>query len=428
MARHPSRRVTFRKHMGGMAWTGTSQLLSSLSNVVASLALARSGGADALGLFTVAFTVYLTVLGFQQAIVNDPLLTIPSENRVADDHSRLGLGAALVYLVPVSILVLIIGILLQNSPIIVLSVFLPVVCIQDVFRHLFFRHHRPARAALLDGIWLMTSVLGWGLITSSGSADVAVAVWATGGAVSAAVGALVSRSIPRGPRESVRWWLTSAKSLGGFLGIDRVLQHLFIQVYVLGLAAILGPGDVGRLRGAEIVLGPVGLILTAFQVFIMPRLASSRSKLTNRNSLIISVSAAVVTLLGAVLLWIVSPWLLPILYGETFELPPVLIIAIGVRMTIRALAIGPGIHLKVLQRGGPIASARLAEGVIGIPIMLGVAALFGLVPAAWSQSVPAALFVGILFMALLRQPAESNLRSRSLGIARIDDDTRRRPE
>lgn len=403
MASLLSRLKANRHHLTGAVWTGIDQLLSSVSNLVISLATARAGGAEGLGLYAVAFAIYLMVFGMQRALVSDPLLTIPVANRdPSDDRSRLGLGAALTYLIPVSLIVLVVGIAMGSGPIVVLSAFLPLVCLQDLYRHIFFRQQRPELAAVLDGIWVVSSLIGWVLIAQSGSPAVAVGVWGTGGALGALAGAMISRSTPAEPRASVRWWLTEARTLGGFLGVDQALFAIFIQLVTLGLAAILGAADVGRLRGAQVVLGPVGLILTAFQVFILPRLAGARHMLTTRTAVVTSAAAGTLTLFGAVLLWVMSPWLLPLLYGDSLELPPVLLLAVGVTMTIRALSIGPILQLKARQRGVPIASARLVTGLLGLPVVLGTASILGLVPAVWAQSVPALAFVGLLYVALFR--------------------------
>jgi O-antigen/teichoic acid export membrane protein len=422
MASFFSRLKAYRRHIGGAAWTGIDQLLSSLSNFVISLAIARSGGAEALGLYTVAFAIYLMIFGFQRALISEPLLTIPPEHRKRqDDHSRFALGSAVVYLIPVSLIVLIVGLATGSAPIVVLSVSLPLLCLQDLYRHLFFRQRRPELAALLDGIWVAVSLGGWFVVSQSGSAAVAVGVWSVGGALGAFMGAAASRTLPAGPRRSFRWWMREARALGGFLGVDRVLQKIFAQATTLGLAAVLGAADLGRLRGAEIILGPVGLILTAFQVFILPRLATTKSKLTRRTAMIISTASGGTTLLGTAFLWGLAPWLLPLVYGDSLELPTVLVLAVGVRMTIRALALGPVLQLKALQRGGPIAGTRAVTGSLGVLAILGVAALFGLVPAVWAQSLPALAFVVTLFVLLTRRPESSERGAEKTAVTADED-------
>jgi O-antigen/teichoic acid export membrane protein len=211
---------------------------------------------------------------------------------------------------------------------------------------------------------------------------------------------MISKSMPAGPRVSVRWWLVEARSLGGFLAVDQALSATFQQVIVLGLAAILGSADLGLLRGAQIILGPVGLILAAFQAFILPRIAGSLSTLTSRQAVITSIAAGGFTLVGAAVLWLLSPWLLPLLFGESLDVPPMLLVAVGVAMTIRAVSIGPMLQLKALQRGAPIATARLVTGLLSLPVVLGSAIALGLVAAAWAQSLPALAFVVLLYVAL----------------------------
>ncbi len=89
-------RLRLRHHAGGFAWTGFDQALSSISNVIVSLALARSGGVEALGVFTIAFAAYLIALGFLRSLVSEPVLTVPmASSGVPDETERLGVTTAL---------------------------------------------------------------------------------------------------------------------------------------------------------------------------------------------------------------------------------------------------------------------------------------------------------------------------------------------
>lgn len=99
-------------------------------------------------------------------------------------------------------------------------------------------------------------------------------------------------------------------------------------------------------------------------------------------------------------LWIGAPFFVPMLYGDQFEVPPILVFALGVRITVGALITGPALMLKARRRGAPIVIGRLAGAVIGVPLMLVTAALYGLVPAVWAGNAAALVNLAVLALAL----------------------------
>ena len=394
-------RRRLRRHAKGFAWTGFDQALSAVSNVVISLALVRSGGAEALGIFTVAFAAYLIVLGFLRALLSEPVLTIPVEpTGVPDEAERFGVTTAVTYLLPASLIIIGVGVLAGGFEIVLIGLVLPLVALQDFFRYLFFRRGRPELAALLDGAWVVTSVIGWPLIASRGSLSVALVVWATGGALGVVIGFAVTK-VRFGPiRRSLAWWWRGIRPLGGFLALSGIIFTLFSQITILGLAAILGAADLGTLRSVQIVLGPVGLVLTAFTVFALPRLSTSSARHSMRVAWLASGGAVVLAATSTIVLWLLAPVLVPLLFGEELEVPRLLVLAVGARTTLGALAMGPTLVLKARRRGAPIAMGLFAAGVVGVPVVLFVAANFGLVPAVWASNVGTLVNLLVLLLAL----------------------------
>jgi O-antigen/teichoic acid export membrane protein len=398
--------------VGGFAWTGIDQLLSSVSNLVVSLAVARAGGAEALGSYTIAFAVYLMVLGFQRSLISEPLMTMPVRSAGPfDEQARSGLSVALLYLIPVSMVISVVGFTIGRSEVTVIGLFLPFVGLQDLYRYLFFRHRRAEFAAVLDGVWVVSSIVGWVWIARTGSATVAVIVWAIGGTLGALTAMGLSRATPHRLRRGLAWWWAEARPLGGFLAIEGVLFWIFAQVNILGLAAILGAAELGTLRAAEIVLGPVGLALMTFNVYVLPRLAGDAVRLTERTAILISTVAGGLAAVSAIGLWIVAPVAVPLLYGESLEVPRVILLALGIRMTLAAFATGPVLLLKTRRSGAPIAVARLVSGLVGTPLVLGTAFLFGLIAAVWAGLVPLGIYLLIVGVGWLRGLPKSSATS-----------------
>jgi O-antigen/teichoic acid export membrane protein len=400
-----------RRHAKGLSWSGVDQVLASLSNLVIALALARSGGAEALGIFTVAFAFYLMASGLLRALLSEPLLTIPvTQDGVPDQPERFGAATAVAYLIPASLIVIVIGLASGRIEIVIVGVVLPLVSMQDFFRYVYFRRGRPELAAVLDAAWVATSLVGWPLVTAQGQVSVGLAVWALGGALGVLLAAVISRVRPASLRDSLAWWWRDMRPLGGFLALAGLLSTFFSQITTIGLATILGVSDLGTLRGAQIVLGPIGLAVTGFNVYTLPRLSASRARQNTRVALLVSGGAALLAAASTVVLWLLTPLLVSLLYGENLDVPPVLVLALGIGVTLGALSTGPALMLMARRRGGPIALGRAAAGVIGVPVVLVTAANFGLVPAAWAGNIAPIVNLTVISVAWRRSSTELGAR------------------
>src|ERR687892_232608 len=242
-----------------LGWTGLDQLLSSVSNVVVSLAVARAAGVDGLGAYTVAFALSIVVLGFQRALITEPLLAIPASEG-PDGHPRRALGAVAMLAVGSATALVLGGLLSNRSELVALAAVIAFVCLQDAYRYVLFRRRRAHLAAVIDAVWLIASVAGWPLITSRGTATTAVLVWGIGAGLSALLGARIAGVLPSPGRAAIRWWSREARPLGGFLALTSIVYAVGGQVTVLGLATVLGEGALGELRAAQILFGPILLL------------------------------------------------------------------------------------------------------------------------------------------------------------------------
>src|ERR687891_561150 len=321
-----------------LGWTGLDQLLSSVSNVVVSLAVARAAGVDGLGAYTVAFALSLVSLGSQRPLTPEPLLAIPASEG-PDGHPRRALGAVAMLAVGSATALVLGGLLSNRSELVALAAVIAFVCLQDAYRYVLFRRRRAHLAAVIDAVWLIASVAGWPLITSRGTATTAVLVWGIGAGLSALLGARIAGVLPSPGRAAIRWWSREARPLGGFLALTSIVYAVGGQVTVLGLATVLGEGALGELRAAQILFGPIALATTAISFFALPRLA---------------------------------------------------------------LAMGPILLLKARMTGKPLAGTRIITTLVGVPLVLVVASTQGLVAGVWAMLGQAAIYVWLVWRAAAR--------------------------
>lgn len=369
-------------------WTGASQTLWSLSNVVISLTLARAGGANELGVFTVAFSFYLLTLGAYRSLVTEPLLTLSTFRDEPHDNFAVTLGVAIGSCLAAPALIF--GFILGMPEIAVLGALAPGLLAHDGYRYALFRRGKASAAAMLDVVWLGTSVAAIPIVLR-GSAAEAVAVWAAGASVGACVG-VAKVGLPGRPRKALAWWRKYAKRLGLALVTDSLFYGLGTHAVTLGLAALLGAAQLGRLRAAQLLLAPATLILTAFNVFALPRLARHGPG-TSRTALAISASASVVGVaaVGASLL-VVEP-LRNLLLGETFDVGMPLLVPVALVILTTAAGSGFALGLKAMRQGGGLVGARIVAIALGAPLVLGLAAVKGIVQAAWGMTIQAAILL-----------------------------------
>lgn len=367
-------------------WTAADQVLSTVSNFVISLSLVRGGGTAALGRYAVAFAVYLLVQSLQRTLLEEPLLASrrhQSEDRADDTASFV---SALLLGAVSGMVVLPIALVLGNVPLVVVSIAMPALCAQDLLRYVFFRAQKAHLAALLDGVWVLASIVASPLIIRTASVEVAVAAWAAGAALGVLVG--LHQLGPRWvrPVDALRWWQEKARPLGGYLTIAGVSYSLSSQGTTMALAALVGASELGRMRTAEMLLAPAALVVTSFNLFALPAYANGRRTSDRDNVLRIVAASSLLAGLAALLAVAVAPIAARLLFDGAAVAPMVLVVALVGRVVFSAASAAFFIPLKVHNRGRPIAAVYLLAAVVGMPLIVGAAALGGVAAAAWAVS------------------------------------------
>jgi len=117
---------------------------------------------------------------------------------------------------------------------------LPLLFLQDTWRYAYFGRGRPAGAALLDLIWLVTQLAFFGVLiaTSRETLTTLVVAWGLGSALAT----LAASSIERTglALRSARVWLNEHRDLGIPLAGDFLMQYGSSQLVVFGLPATTG--------------------------------------------------------------------------------------------------------------------------------------------------------------------------------------------
>jgi O-antigen/teichoic acid export membrane protein len=303
------------------SWGVADQSLSSLTNFAVGVLVARELGPVGFGAFSLAFATYLFALNASRGLATDPLTVRFSDASVAS--WRLAAGAATAMATAVGAVVgggcLLAAVLLLDGPVrnafLSLGVLLPGLLLQDSWRYVFFAARRGRDAFLNDLVWALLLAPFSAAVLISGHTQVQWFVVAWGGA--ALVGGLV------GVWQAGVWprlrlagqWLTAHRELGvRYLGENLSLAAA-AQLRLYGLGAIDGLATVGALRAAELLLGPVNLILMGIgSLMAIPEAAKLAKRDLARVRQFV-VALAVVLAAGAVL-WGLMLALVPDSLGE----------------------------------------------------------------------------------------------------------------
>jgi O-antigen/teichoic acid export membrane protein len=292
------------RHIGLSA---VDQALSSVSNVLAVVLVARSSSPDDFGRFTVVYAALSLVLSAVRAYFGNRISLAP-DSAAARGRSGDVLGAVLWLSLLLAAVVGVTGVLAAGPSRVVLVVALatPLVCLQDMVRFGAIAQGRQGVAVVSDLVWTVCLVVALVLGGEFASWE-SVAVWAVGAALALVVGAALLRQAPRlrgGWLELRRWDPMSASLLYGRVAISAASFVLLTVV-----AAVLAPAAAGALRGARTLLGPVNSAVSLVGISLTPVLVRRpRAQDARAGTLLAAILIALVLAIGVVLLVIPDAW------------------------------------------------------------------------------------------------------------------------
>lgn len=280
---------------GRRSVTLVDQGMSSLSNVLAVVLVARALDESAFGRFSVGYAVMIAALSISRAWFGTRLSLTPEVARVAAEARR-AIGAILLLAAPSVLLVVAITWLLTgqqvDSSTVVVALATPVVCAQDALRFAAVAGRRPGWALASDTVWVLVLVA---LIPASrwlGSDDL---LWLWFLAATLALGVLLAglRVTPdlAGGWSGLRERDTTRESVTvGF--VVTLAASLTVTGFV---AAVLSSADVGSLRGASTIMGPLNVLMAFVNLALTPWLVARDRARDVRNCAAIAGSSVIVT-------------------------------------------------------------------------------------------------------------------------------------
>lgn len=339
-------------------WAMADQGMYALSNLVVSIVLARMLDRDGFGAYSTAFLIFSIAVAVERAMVGQPLQinhsgATPQEFRVA---LRGAMGTAL--LIGLTGSAVCMGLWVVGPPVLrgsmaALALTLPVLLLHDAARMACYARTDAKGAALLDFAWNVVLAILLVTLARMDAASLFSLTLAWG--ASALAGVLLAwRRLGIGvSAPAVIGWLRSQAALWGYLLGEYVIGLGAAQIAILVAGALTSPAEVGSLRGAQVILGPLGILGTAAFQFAIPEL-SKREHLSMRQrarlaGLLSGALSAVVPFYVAALL------LLPdhygrMAFGETWFGARHVLVPMAVASFFATLGSGPAVTLYSLGK------------------------------------------------------------------------------
>ncbi|GAB4082296.1 oligosaccharide flippase family protein [Modestobacter muralis] len=380
-------------------WVIADQAVSSLANAGLTIVLARTISPTDYGAFALAFTIYSLVLSLSQS-VNGEVVVIRYSGSRRSEHVRASSaaagGAVLVGLV--CALVAVAVALTSDEPLravlLTVGVLLPGFVLQDCWRTVFISRGTPVQAFLNDTSWIVLQAVGIGTLLLLGVDTVLpfVAVWGGAAVLSALVGVAQNRSAPT--LRTARWWFTghrevSTPSLANSLATMGSTQIAFVLIAALGAVE-----DVGAMRAAQTLLGPLNIIGFAASAFAVPEIVRRR---LSPGGLVRAAAGISLLLVVVDLCWGAVLLLLPeragvFLLGETWPSARAVLPWLIAFICLVSAATGAGAVMRALNRSNLLLRASIVLG----PLIVGLAAAGVLLDGATGAAIGFAVAAGLV--------------------------------
>jgi hypothetical protein len=386
--------------MRRLSWGLGDQILSSATNFVLGLLVARSFPPGEFGAFSIAYAVYVLALGGSRALSGEPLVVRFSDRSAAD--WRVGVRSAASTAMTVGAFVgaacvgsgLLLGGPLRIS-LLVMGPLLPPLLVQDVWRFGFFAEGRGGRAFLNDAVWaiVLFSALAFVLTTGRSSVGWLVAAWGGAGAAAGFFGVLQTGIVPSAGRSA--WsWLRTQKDLAPRFFAEFALSGATSNLSLIAIGAITELTQVARLRAGQVALGPLNVLFTGAGVVTVAegvrRLRRSPSALF-RSSVRISIALGALALAWGFMVISLPDRVGATVLGQNWTGARSVILPLSIGSASVGLAFGPVTGLRSLAAAKRSLRGRSIDATVTTVMVLGGAVVSGATGAAWGLALAGAI-------------------------------------
>jgi O-antigen/teichoic acid export membrane protein len=352
------------------------QVLSSGTQLLLIVLVARHADPTTLGAVSVALIVHGLLLGLVRAGVGEIVLLRCRTNLSAVRREACrGLFVALLVGAVSALGLAAVGVVVggEVGPFLVLmALAAPFVYTQDLLRYVAYGSGRVDQAVLVDGVWMVVQVGASAALLVGGDATPTrlILAWVLGAAVAAVTLGMYRRLWPR-PVALGRWWSEERARTSGFVA-DFVVTNGMWQGAFLLLGAFMSLDELGALRIAIVSVSPLANLLGGVRSLALASLAGLRdrpARALQRAAQVGACLAAAGTVYGIGLVLLPDRWGAE-LFGETWGEAATLVGIVAVSEVVRLPTFAAIDLVKVLGAPIDLVRTRLAGGVVVIAGLL----------------------------------------------------------
>jgi len=377
--------------------------MSSLTNFLLSIFVARSLGAVQFGAFALAYVTYGFAINASRGLSIEPLLIrfsgtdLPTWRRATAGST----GTALLVGLGTGIIALAAGRIIGGTTglaFTALGLTLPGLMLQDAWRYAFFAVGRGHHAFVNDTVWAVILLPALALLKMSGHANVFwfVIAWGGAAAVGAAIGPLQAGVLPN--LKTARDWLWHHRDLGPRYLAENTGGNAADTVRSYSLSSLLGLAAVGYIQAANTLMGPFKIVYFGISLITLPEAARILRRSPRQLPLFCAAASAGLAVLAlawtALLLVALPRGLGHLMLGSLWRPTYPLVLPAGLAITSMCANTGAMLGLHALG------SARRSMRVtILIAVLVVAAALAGAVTAGITGTMyyaAAAMWLGTL--------------------------------
>ena len=383
-------------------WGLGDQAFSSATNFAMSAVVARSVTPEAFGEFAIVFATYLVALGIARSVNTLPLLVRFSgvQRERWREATSAATGTALVAGVVGGLVCAAAALMFPSTgrALLALAVTLPLLLLQDTWRHAFLARGSPSAAFLNDLAWavFLIPAIWVPIAVGTESAVPFILSWGIAGGAAGLLGIVQSRVVPR-PLGCPRWvraqWDLGGRQLGEFAATSGSNQ---IVMYSAG--AIGGLAAAGSLRGGQVLLGPLNVALQGAWLVAIPeqvRTLRKRPEMLWRIAALISLGLGALGVMYTIVLMAFGDIVGPLLLGETWQNAQPVVVPLGIAAIATGLWVGATVTLRAMQEARRSLRARLANCVLTVGAGTVGLVLAGAPGGAWGIAIASLLSVPV---------------------------------
>jgi O-antigen/teichoic acid export membrane protein len=389
-----------------LGWGLGDQAVSSITNFVLGVVVARSLGAASFGAFSLAWATYGVVLNISRGLATDPLMVRYSGSADARWRGAVGRAGSTALAVGLACgaACALGGLAIGRSvgpSFIALGITLPGLMLQDSWRFAFFAAGQGQSAFLNDTVWAVALAPAMLLADAAGTAFGFVLAWGGAALVAAAFGFVQTRSPLQLRGTAV--WLREHRDLGARYAVENLSDSAGAQARLSGLGLASGLAAVGAVRGAQLLLGPFIALRMGISLMAVPEAARVLKRRPERLMtfcwLLGGGQAAAAVFCGALLLAL--PTAVGTMFlGSLWHAAIVLIVPTTVVMALGCVFDGAFVGLRALGVARRSLRAQATRAVSGAVLGIAGAYLGGASGMLWGAAVASLIGVVVVWTQL----------------------------